>query len=427
MRMNETHIDVNNFKNKTVGIIGDPSSTFVREQSIYWKNAGLKVNIITYIWDNPNIFDSDIEIISTFYHEKRFFYFAMQIFRKVLEYFEKVVLFFGRKKYRIAMGSEKEGFVSFAYSIIVALSISRFLSKKNYDLLYGHDVFSYGLAVGLSKCKTKVIFPWGGDIYMYANTSLPAFLIVKKALNSVDFICPSSSSSAKIIAEKFKVDSNKIEPISWGVKTGKFTKSTREQRNDICKKYDINPNHKIILNVRRFLPAWGSEIALNAFIEIASKYDNTHFIFFGGSNVKHHVERAYQIVSGKKLNKKFTFFYNNISLSECSELMSISDIFTSLMIERDMRSFSILQAISSGAYPILSDQEEYRDMIKLGLCAKLVDISSTKNIVEAIEYCLLNEHEIEETSTRNLLYIKDVEDWNHQHNYMINKFFLSKS
>jgi glycosyltransferase involved in cell wall biosynthesis len=409
-----------------IAIVGDPSSIFVKEHAAHWNSLGLKVDVITYIWDGPDRLPCGTRVISSFKEESRNYYFSMQLVKKALYLIEKIFIFFGKRKYKKAMGTEKDGYVSFAYSILVGYSVSRFINKSDYSIVVGHEAFVYGLAVSLVKNRAKVLFPWGGDIYMYSETSYPAFCIVKKALNSVDLICPSSTKSIEHIITRFKVNPEKVEADYWGIKVNIFKPSTSEEKTIICKKYGINPNNKIILNVRRFLPAWGSEMALNSLIRIGTKYEDVHFVFFGGQNVEKYVSEAIVKVKQLGISERFTFFDKELSINECAELMSISDLFTSLMLERDMRSASILQAVNSGAFPILSNQQEYKIMMKNGLNAILVDANSLDNVVEAIEQCLNNEELIEEYRRKNFDYISTNEDWDKKQQSLINRILSIK-
>gem|GEM_PF-4137890 len=62
----------------------------------------------------------------------------------------------------------------------------------------------------------------------------------------------------------------------------------------------------------------------------------------------------------------------------------MADVFLSLHRDRDMRSWSIVQAAACGAAPVLSDQAEYRCMEEEGFRALFVDPSDTWATVRAV-------------------------------------------
>jgi len=84
---------------------------------------------------------------------------------------------------------------------------------------------------------------------------------------------------------------------------------------------------------------------------------------------------------------QFLFLDKEITLTEFSYYCQISDFTVSAMTNRDMQSYSIMQSVSCGAYPILKEQDEYQIMVKEGfdsLLFKQVDEALVDDIGKLI-------------------------------------------
>src|SRR5262249_12503466 len=132
--------------------------------------------------------------------------------------------------------------------------------------IFGQEVFYYGLATAFCRRTTRVLMPWGGDVFMYAEASAIAFAMVRYSLQHVDLVCPSSVTAASHICSRFGVPSERIAPISWGVDRRIFRRVSVDERKEICVSFGLDPCSTIIMNVRRFRPAWGSDAAIAAFL-----------------------------------------------------------------------------------------------------------------------------------------------------------------
>ena len=404
-------------KNKKIAFITNPDLQYNIEFYKYWSKLGFDIDLITSY--NDSFYDKKVKVISAFHQLNKKEYLIHEGIRILSSYAQKLYYFINKNKIERAMGTEKLSVPSIAHVITHAYSISRYVNKQYYLFIIGFDVFGYGLATALCKNTFRVVQIFGGDVFMHANTTNLARKIVRYSLKKSDLIWNSSYSSSKIIPEKFNINSDKFITISMGVDKRPFCKlRTKEVLKDL---YSIDKDHKVIVNVRRFRPSWGSKLAIKAFLKLAKTHNEIHFILFGGAGVKSNVKEAIELVKSNNLEHRFTFFENNMTMIECLELMSISDFSTSLMIERDMKSLSISQAITLGTFPILSDQDEYKIMINQGLNAKLVDVKNEDNVFEALDECVNNFEHYKIKVQENYSYVEKHENWDIQNDKFINR------
>lgn len=398
--------------NRPVVIIGDPISLFPRHLASYWRSLGMDVVVVTHSWAGEKSLSDGTKILSSTEHETRTRRTLLKLLRIALRLIEKAVLTLGNARYHKAMGLGEKGDYrpSFADPLINGISIARFVRSLHPHFVFGQEVFAYGFATALCHGFPRVIMPWGGDVYRYAETSFVAFTMVKYALRQADLICPSSVVAARHIRERYRVPEARIHAVSWGVDRNMFRRANENQRRRICRKFGIDPTAMIFMNVRRFQPAWGCDTALEAFSQFAQEDSSSHFIMLGGAGSAPLVRDARkQLVEGG-LEHKFTLFENDIPLADCAELMSVSDVFVSLPRTRDMRSASVLQAASAGGAPILSEQAEYREMEHLGFMALFVDPEDAGSVLNALRLYANNSELRTSTVAQNQEYLAEHED-----------------
>ena len=138
------------------------------------------------------------------------------------------------------------------------------------------------------------------------------------------------------------------------------------------------------MNVRRFCSAWGSGVALESFVRFAACEPTAYFILLGGVGTESATEAARQRVCAEGLARRFLILEGDQPLEVCARLMSVADVFVSLIKMRDMRSASVLQAAAAGGAPIMSDQAEYRCMENEGFRALFVDGEDATSVVRAL-------------------------------------------
>jgi len=402
-----------------IALIGDVNSLFIKQQAKTWQSMGLNVEIISYHTELDS-FDNII-VRSSFYSEPKWFYFRGVALKKFLNYTESIIYFLFKKRYESAMSTAKNEKISFAHSLMSARSVARLIKTSDFDAVYIHDVFAFGFVSYLLR-KTaikKIVFPWGGDIFMYMHTSFAANIIVRKSIKYADFVCPTSKVAEKYIIDNFSIKKEGcVEGVSWGVDT-QYLDSIIPNK-EVYKKYSIPEDKIIVFNIRRFLPSWGSKQVFDAFLELAKKRDDLHFVLIGNSNSEEHFKEPKLNCSDNNVNDKFTIIEQNIDFKDFISILKISTIGTSFMIERDMRSFSIIQAFYCGSYPILSNQEEYHSFRELGLNYSLIEINS-ELLISEIENVLKRSKEVNEITIENSKAISVYEDSLKNQKYIISK------
>lgn len=400
----------------------DYTSIFPAQLATYWRSKGMEVVLVTDHKDAPPSLPDGTRIVRGCEYETPLNRtVARRLMAPIVYRLENRVPRF-KKKFTQATGASTETQLwmpNFASFLTGAWPLSRAALAQRPRFVFGHEAISYGPATALCRGVPRIIFPWGGDVYAYAEASPYHFAMTKYSLRAVDLIVPSSTIGARHIRERFGVPAEKVQAVSWGVDRRLFHRADNSTRDSLCAKWGIDPAAKVFLNARRFRPIWGAFLALDAFMRLAAEQPATHFILLGGLHTEEFTREARARLEAAGMLSRFTLLEGDAPLETCAELMSISDVFVSLMGLGDMRSVSVLQATAAGGIPVISDVPEYREMERVGFAALFVKPDDAEDVLAALRFCMNNASEVNAMRARNNDYIVEHEDYTKQMDKML--------
>jgi len=395
-----------------VAIIGNAGSIFTRHLAALWRSMGLDARLVTARWHGESVLTDGTPIVVTSAAENSRRRGTDQWIERAASLIESPFLAVQAARFQRAMGSETSYRPHLSPSLADAVSIAGEMRRMRPQFVCGQEVFAYGLATAFTTNVPRLLMPWGGDVYMYAETTTLAFAAVRHALNRVDLVVPGSPMARDYLHERFGVPLERMHCGGlWALDRKRFQRASENGRADICRAYGIDPSAVIVMNIRRFFPAWGSDLALTAFQRFAREHPRAHFVMLGGSGTESFVMAAREALTREGTSKQFTLFDGDIALDECARLMSVADIAVSLMRERDMRPFaSILEVVSCGAAPILGDQPEYRAMENQGFRTAFCSPGNGDDVLRALRRYADQETLRESTAADNRRYLDLHED-----------------
>lgn len=403
-------------------MLGESTSFFPAQLAAYWRSKGIEVVLVTHGPNAHTALADGTRVVQSQAHETPLTRtVTTRVMNPLLWRVERLMPRFKERFMRVTgMSADTELWLPYlAEYVAAAWPTVKAARAQRPRFVFGHEVTTYGLPTALCRGVPRILFPWGGDVFTYAESSPFHFALTKFCLRSVDLIVPSSTSAARHICERFKVSPEKVKAISWGVDRKKFRRADDEKRSALCSEWEIDEKATIVLNPRRFRPDWGAFVALEAFVQVALENANTHFILFGGQHTDKYTEQARAEIAQKGVSTRFTILEGEASLDTCAELMSISDVFVSLLGRGDMRSASVLQAAAAGAAPVISDNDEYREMARLGFEALFVAPDSVSEVLEALRMYINDPAKARATVARNDQYLAQHEDYSTQMDSML--------
>lgn len=402
-------------------ILGNAQSLFVRQLAETWKSRGWDVVVITEPQNIPEFFADGVQIVNSHDYRRQSFRW-LRVVNPILRFVERTIPRLMLRRYQKRTGRRTIEAWEWYWVDNFWDSWCRARAAKacRPAFVFGQEASSYGLATAWCKGIPRILFPWGGDIFNYVESSPVVNWMTTRALRNVDLVVPSSTTAARFIPDRFGVDPSNVEAVSWGVDLKLFARAEAEQRVAILNCYGIPVDSRIVVNSRRFKSLWGAEEALEACIAVARNHSDVHCIFPGGSGTQPAIEAAQVRVSKEGLQSQFTFLVENLPLADYAGLLSVTDIFLSLLGRGDMRSSSVLQGAACGGSPVIVDSPEYRTMTEQGFTAEFVPEGDVQALITTIERLLASEADRERIRITNQNYMARHEDHEQQMNHLLN-------
>jgi glycosyltransferase involved in cell wall biosynthesis len=188
--------------------------------------------------------------------------------------------------------------------------------------------------------------------------------------------------------EMLGVDKEKISTFPMGVDEGFFERGRNRKR-------DLNGLSFTIVSNRNFLPIYNVSLFIRAIPKVLEEEREAKFIIAGGGPERQDLEKE-----AKDLNiGSHVEFLGRIAHEKMPALLGQTDIYVSTSLF-DGTSVSLLEALASGAFPVVSDIPSNREWITDGKNGFLVPTNEeaflAKKIIEAIRNkALLKESRLE--------------------------------
>ena len=401
-------------------ILGNAQSLFVQQLASTWKQRGLDVVIVTEPQCFPAAAIEGVRIINSHDYRRTGFRWLRAV-NPALRFAERTLPRILRRRYQKKTGRRNPESWEWYWvdNYWDSFCRARAAMACRPAFVFGQEASSYGLATAMCKGVPRILFPWGGDIFNYVEASPAIDWMTTRALREVDLVVPSSVTAAEYIPHRFRVQQSRVVAVSWGVDLNLFQPASVDQRVDILKRYAISSDCRIVVNARRFKSMWGATEALEACMAITKKQPDVHCIFPGGAGTQAAIESASQRVVQAGLQRQFTFLADNISLSHYAGILSVADIFLSLLGRGDMRSSSVLQGAACGGVPVIVESPEYRAMEKQGFSARFVPENDPGSLAATIEQLLSSDSDRRSIGQANLEYVSAHEDHNRQMTHLL--------
>jgi len=210
-----------------------------------------------------------------------------------------------------------------------------------------------------------VVSCWGSDVLIDPNKSLRYRLMLRHTCRVADKITVETKSVARILNKKFNVPLSKLEVFSWGINTNIFFKDYKKEVKELCEKFNIKKEYKVIFSPRSIKPIYGIEVIIDAIPIVLQKYPRVIFVFLSGIYDSKYKKKLMKKINILNISKNVLFLDYYLSDNEMAVWYNLSDIFISASYS-DTIAISILEGMSCGTIPVISDLEENKKIVKDG-------------------------------------------------------------
>ncbi len=254
--------------------------------------------------------------------------------------------------------------------------------NDDYDIVHINSIFpkSYFFARKCKKRGIKVIYYAHSTEEDFRNTFKFSNILSKiykkwliKCYKTSDVIITPTEYSKNLI-ENYKIN-KKIFAISNGIELSCYD---RKKANGMAfrKKYNYTQNDKVIMSVGLFFERKG----LLDFLELARKFPNYKFIWFGHLDFKYIPKKISSAIKNKPENVLFPGF---VKSEELRNAYVGSDIFVFLTRE-ETEGIVLLEALALKAITIINDIPIYKNLVDGKNIHKVKNVSECKNKISKI-------------------------------------------
>lgn len=235
------------------------------------------------------------------------------------------------------------------------------------DIVNAHYITSYGFLAALTKCSPLILSAWGSDILVTPRKNLFYKFLTKFALKKADLITSDSKNMTEEIEKLLNNNKTQIITVPMGVEVELF----RSDRS-------LNGQSIKILSLRSLDDNSNIDIIIKAFNKVLLKYSNALLIVGNDGPLKN---KLIELTKKLKIEGKVKFlgFLDRQSIinlfKECDYYISIPT--------SDATSVTLLEAMASGIYPIVSNIAANKEWINDNVNGSIVELSDN-DIVNAI-------------------------------------------
>jgi glycosyltransferase involved in cell wall biosynthesis len=289
----------------------------------------------------------------------------------------------------------------FFYYVTGFLLANYVVLKHKCHLIHAHWAIPTGLiGIGVgSFLKIPVVVTIHGSDFrigtMKTSILKKIFLYVCKRARHV--ICVSGVLKRGI--EKLGIKGEKISVFPMGVEES-FLKSLISRRGN-----RIGPSLTILSN-RQLEPIYNLSLLIRAIPIVLEEKPNAKFIVAGIGSERENLEKQ---VENLNISSSVQFL-GWVMHEEMPNLLSRADIYVSTSLD-DGTSISLLEAMASGAFPIVTDIPSNREWISDGENGFLVPIDQERLLAEKIVEAIRDHDLLERSRDRNFHLIKDRALW----------------
>ncbi len=267
------------------------------------------------------------------------------------------------------------------------------IEKVKPDIINAYYLSDYGFLASYLGFHPFVITTMGDDMLLHPDRYGKKHIKkMKVALQKADLIHSVSPQITKVL-KNLGVSKNNIIYSPEGVDLSSYDSFKIEDFPDEIKKWEKNP---LVVSSRHFFPVYNNGLLIKAIPYAIEKNPDLRFVILGDGPMK---EECMGLA--KKLGiMDYVKFIGRVESKKVPGFFKAARIYVSTSIS-DSTSVALLEAMASGAFPIVTNIESNRSLIKNGENGFLVPMDNPKILAEKIVYALEKDTLLEKAKLKN--------------------------
>jgi glycosyltransferase involved in cell wall biosynthesis len=232
------------------------------------------------------------------------------------------------------------------------------LRRVDKCVLHAHNASGYGLCA-LVTGRPYLLTVYGTEVYDHAARGVVYTALLKKVLAGAQCITASTPAMSEYLAAELGVDEGKVRAFSLGVPAA-FAEGSQEPVKEV-REFSEGRDVLLVSN-RRIHPHYNIEYLVDEFADMSKRGRARYgLILLAGDCDKNYMKSIARKVSSSGLSQHILLIDRFITPSEMAWVLSRADYCISLA-NSDQLSSSILEAVASGAIPVVTNLSAYRPL-----------------------------------------------------------------
>jgi glycosyltransferase involved in cell wall biosynthesis len=261
---------------------------------------------------------------------------------------------------------------SFARYPLAAPALARALAAFDPGRVDAHYVPNYGLLGALVGRRPLSVTAWGSDLLVLPGRGIQGPIQRARArfvLSRADLVLADAENLA-LAARRLGAADSKVACIPWGVDLTRFAPDVRRQEG-------------LLLSTRHLEPVYDLATLIRAVAPVLERHEQAELVIAGEGGDRAALER----LAGALLPRGRWCFLGRLEPETLARWLARADLFLSAS-RSDSTSLSLLEAMASGAVPVISDLEGNREWVSEGEGARLFAPGDALGATRALEAAL---------------------------------------
>ena len=277
--------------------------------------------------------------------------------------------------------------------------VKRAIRRINPDIVNAHFVPNYGFLGARANFRPLAVSVWGSDILISAKKSALHRRRASYVLRKADLLTSDSQYlSNEMIA--LGADFSKIVAFPMCVERDIYPPPARK----------VSTGERItIVSTRKFEPVYNLELLIDAIPEVVRKNERVRFIIVGEGSQERILK---QKIESEKCSAAVEFI-GSLNRADLIALLQRSDIYVSTSLS-DSTSVSLLEAMSCGLVPIVTDIPGNREWVQDQVNGYLTDTRQPSLLAQKILKVCENLKQLQPLVDRNQKLVEEKANY-HSH------------
>lgn len=267
------------------------------------------------------------------------------------------------------------------------------------DILIGYRINSYGFMAVMTGFHPVVVVAQGSDLFYPVDSKIQKSF-VRYVVKKADLIQAWAGHMGDKLLE-YGAIKDKMMILPKGVNTDIFKPTDKRNAG----------NSLTIISTRQLRKTYNHDCVLNALPSVAQRIPNLKYLICGDGEYRTELET----LSGKLGTENHVRFVGTVKHEELPSYLGSADIYVSMQ-SSDGVSSSLLEAMSCGVFPIVTDIEANRLWIKEGINGFLVPVNDAGLLAQKIILAYENHKLRQEAIRQNIILVSERGSMSHNMN-----------